>query len=93
MEAEKYNRSVTILCPTCGCSQFSVVSPDSVESELKKCSSCGREISCDELIQENSENIDKHTNEMSKEAIKDIEKELEKEFASAFKGNKFIKIK
>lgn len=93
MDAQKYNRSVTLLCPTCGGSQFSPVSPDNGESELQKCAACGREITRDELIHENSENIEEHLNEIKKEVTKDIADEFKKQLASAFKGSKFIKIK
>jgi predicted RNA-binding Zn-ribbon protein involved in translation (DUF1610 family) len=93
MDAEKYNRSVTLLCPTCGGTQFSPVSPDNIESELQKCASCGREITRDELIRENSENINEHVNEIKKEVTKDVANELKKQLASAFKGSKFIKVK
>lgn len=93
MDTEKYNRSVILLCPTCGGSQFSPVSPDNVESELQKCAACGREITRDELIRENSENIDEYVNEIKKEVAKDVANELKKQLEAAFKGSKFIKIK
>lgn len=93
MDTEKYNRLVTLVCPTCGGSQFSPVSPDNNESELQKCATCGRQITRDELLRENSENIDEHLNEIKKEATKDITTELKKQLVSAFKGSKFIKIK
>lgn len=93
MDAEKYNRSVKLLCPTCGGSQFSPVSPDDIESEIQKCTTCGREITRDELIRENSENIDEHLNEMKNEVINDVASELKKKLATAFKGSNFIKLK
>lgn len=93
MDAEKYNRSITLLCPTCGGTQFSSASPDNIESELQKCASCGREITRDELIRENGENIDEHIKEIKKEATKDLADELKKQLVSAFNGSKFIKIK
>ncbi len=93
MDTEKYNRSVALLCPTCGGTQFSPVSPDDIESELQRCASCGREITRDELIRENSENIDEHAKEIEKEVTKDIALELKKQLASAFRGSKFIKLK
>lgn len=93
MDTEKYNRSVTLLCPTCGGTQFSPVSPDDIESEIQKCAVCGREIARDELIRENSENIDEHLSEIKKEITKDVASELRKQLASAFKDSKFIKIK
>lgn len=93
MDTEKYNRSVTLLCPTCGGTQFSPVSPDNIESEIQKCASCGREITRDELIRENCENIDEHVNDIKDELIKDVANELKKQLASNFNGSKFIKIK
>ena len=93
MDTEKHNRLVTLLCPTCGGTQFSPASPDNIESELQKCASCGREIMRDELIRENSENIGEHVNEIKNEVTQDLADELKKQLASAFKGSKFIKIK
>lgn len=52
-----------------------------------------REITRDELIRENSENISEHVNEIKKEVTNDIANELKKQLASAFKGSKFIKVK
>lgn len=93
MDAEKYSRSVTLLCPTCGGVRFSPVSPDNIESGLQKCASCGREITRDELISENSENINEHVSEIKKQVTKDVANELKKQLASAFKASKFIKVK
>ena len=93
MDTEKYNRLVTLLCPTCGGTDFSPVSQDDIESEIQKCATCGREITRDELTRENSENIDEHLNEIKKEVTKDIANELKQQLTSAFKGSKFIKIK
>lgn len=93
MDVEKYNRSVTLLCPTCGCTQFSSSQPMNGEAELLTCASCKREISRDELILENSENIDEHVKEIGKEVTEELGRELQKQLAASFKGNKFIKVK
>ncbi len=93
MDAEKYNRSVTLLCPTCGCTQFRSSEPINSENELLTCASCGRELTRDELIRENSENINEHVKEIGKEVTEDLGRELKKQLAAAFKGNKFIKVK
>lgn len=93
MDTEKYNRSVTLLCPTCGGTQFSPMAPDNIESELQQCASCGREIARDELIRENSENIDEHVKEIGKEVTNDLALELKKHLAAAFKGSNLIKVK
>lgn len=93
MDTEKYNRSITLLCPTCGCTQFKSSETTNSESELLICASCGRELTRDELIRENSENIDEHVKEIGKEVTDEIGRELKKQLAATFKGNKFIKVK
>jgi len=93
MNPEKYDRSVTLLCPTCGSSQFSQSAENEEDSALMKCASCGREITKDELIRENSENIAEHVDEIKEQVVKDVRSELQKSLAAAFKGNKHIKIK
>lgn len=85
MNVEKYNREVSLLCPTCGCSTYEFEYGTDENIELAKCVSCGREITKDELIQENSENINEHISEIGKDFAKDIEKELKKAF-SGFKN-------
>jgi uncharacterized Zn finger protein (UPF0148 family) len=89
MDTEKYTRSIPLQCPTCGSTQFEHFE----ESELVKCASCSREHTKDDLVRENSENIDEHANEIAKQATKDLERQLKKQFQDAFKDNKFIKIK
>lgn len=93
MDEDKYTRAVTLLCPTCGSTQFSPVAVDNIESELQQCASCGREITREELVRENSENIDEHVKEIGKEVTDDLALELKRQLAAAFKGNKFIKVK
>lgn len=93
MDPETFNRSVTLICPTCGCTQFSSTEPDNSQSELLTCASCGRTITRDELIRENSENIDEHVKEIGKEVTESLGRELKAQLAAAFKGSKFIKIK
>ena len=93
MDAEKYNRSVTLFCATCGGTQFSSPEPSNSECDLLTCASCSRELTRDELIRENSENIDEHIREIGKEVTEDFRRELKKQLAAALKGSKFIKIK
>ncbi len=92
MDTKKYNRSVTLFCPTCGGTQFLPVTPDDIESELQWCACCSREITRDELIRENSENIDEHVKEFGKDVTNELALELKKQLASAFKGSRFIKV-
>ncbi|EJG0271464.1 hypothetical protein DC877_RS06125 [Vibrio parahaemolyticus] len=57
------------------------------------CASCGREFNKDELIQENSENIDEHLSEIKEEVLKDVQDELRKTLKKAFSGSKNIRIR
>jgi uncharacterized Zn finger protein (UPF0148 family) len=85
MDVTKYNRQITLLCPTCGCTQFE--SED--ESEIVKCASCGRHVTKEELIEENNENISNHVEEIGKKITTDLADELMK----AFSGSKFVRIR
>jgi hypothetical protein len=91
VKADKYDRSVALLCPTCGCTDFKGHSTED-ESTLI-CARCGRELSKDDLVRENNENIDTHLREIGKQAIGDVTKELRKSFERALKGSKYIKFK
>jgi uncharacterized Zn finger protein (UPF0148 family) len=93
MDEEKYKRSVNLVCPTCGCTEFNSSEPNQSESELLSCASCERELTRDELIHENSENINEHLQEIKKEVTKDLGRELKKQLSAAFRGSRFIKIK
>jgi predicted RNA-binding Zn-ribbon protein involved in translation (DUF1610 family) len=74
MDAEKYNRQVTLLCPTCGNSQFQYEEDEQNSAVI--CVSCKRELTRDELIHENSEAISNNINEMGNEIVKDTAKKL-----------------
>lgn len=87
MDAEKYNVSITMICPTCGGTQFEF-EDQSEDSTPVKCPTCKREFTKGELIEFNSENISAHVEEIGTEVAKDLGDELRRSFA----GNKFIKI-
>ena len=93
MDAENCDRSVSLLCPTCGGSQFERNQGVDETIELAKCASCGREMTKDELIRENSENISEHVKEMGKEITRDLADELRQTLRRSFGGSKFIQIK
>lgn len=93
MDPEKYNRSVSLLCPTCGCTQFSYDEGADETIQVMTCASCEREFNRDELIRENSENIDGHLSEIKKEVTKDLTAEIRKSLKKAFSGNKNIRFK
>jgi uncharacterized Zn finger protein (UPF0148 family) len=89
MDVEKFNRSIPLQCPTCGCTQFEGLA----ESVTVKCVSCGRELAEDELIEENSENLQEHADEIAREALPDIGRHLKRSLQDAFRGSKFINIR
>lgn len=91
MDADKYNRTISLLCPTCGNKHFA--QGDSGAGEIVTCDSCGREMPREELIRENSENIAEHVSEIKKEVVKDVQKELKDMLSKAFKGNKSFRIR
>ena len=92
MNEEKYNRSLTMICPTCGCDQFAYKG----EAELVEsmtCTSCGRVFTREELIEENGENISVHVQEMGQEIVKDFAKEMKASLKKALRGSKTIRFK
>jgi uncharacterized Zn finger protein (UPF0148 family) len=93
MNADKYNRNIVLLCPTCGCSDFSNDEGVDQTIQVMTCASCGRELNRDELIRENSENIEEHFSEIKKEVIKDVADEFRKSLKKAFSGSKNIRLK
>ena len=57
------------------------------------CTSCDREFSRDELIRENTENIEENVSEIKEEITRDITDELRKTLKKAFSGSKNIRFK
>jgi NMD protein affecting ribosome stability and mRNA decay len=92
MDTEEYNRSVTLLCPTCGGDQFEFEGSDET-IESARCAGCGHEFTKDKLIEENSENINEHMKEMGKEITSDFAKEMRDTLKKAFRGSRHIKFK
>ena len=93
MKSEKYNRQISLMCSTCGGTQFE--HDDALEEEMReyRCASCDRIFSHDELLNENQASFEANFQEMGDEILKDAQKELDKSFKKAFRGNKFIKFK
>lgn len=92
MDSEKYNRSVNLLCPTCGGDQFASDGNPETPTSIK-CASCEREFTKDELIELNSDNISEHVREMKGEITKDFANEMRGTLKRAFRGSKYIKIR
>ena len=95
MTKEKYDRQVSLLCPTCGNSLFEYERGVDETIELVSCASCGRKMTKDQLIQDNSENISEHVKEVGQEVMGDLVNEFRKNlrFRKTFRGNKNIKFK
>jgi len=75
MNPGKYDRNVTLSCPTCGGEEF-----EKDESDIAKCVACGRELTREELVQSNAENIQAALNDVKEEAAKDLRKSLTRAF-------------
>jgi predicted RNA-binding Zn-ribbon protein involved in translation (DUF1610 family) len=88
-DASKHDRSITLLCPTCGTTEFEYDDENDADDAPMKCTSCSLEITKAQLIESNQENITIHQNEIAQEIIKDFDKQIK----NMFRGNKFIQIK
>ena len=93
MKSEKYDRSVSLHCPTCGSTQFEYDETLEDDNAMVRCISCDREITKAELTHENSGNINEHMKEISKLALDDVAKEMRKSLKKTLRGNKNIKFK
>lgn len=85
MNPERYNRSLTLICSTCGGQQFEYDEGDGPV----RCTGCDRVFARDELIRENGEQIDAEVDAVKREVVSDLRDHLRK----ALKGSKFISFK
>lgn len=92
MNEEKYSRSVTMICPTCGCDQFAYDGEAELVESMTR-ASCGRVFGRQELIDENGENLSAHVQEMGEEIVKDAAKEMRASLKKALRGSKTIRFK
>lgn len=92
MDAEKYSRAITLLCPTCGSTDLTAQGADD-GAQIAVCSSCGLEVSRDDLIRENSENIAAHVSEIGQQLSRDFAAEMKKSLKKVFSGRKNFKVK
>ena len=93
MDAERYNRTLSLRCPTCAGDQFEFEHGVDETIELAKCAMCGRTLTKDELIRENSELVEAQTHEMGEEIVKDAAAQMRKALKNAFRGSKNIKFR
>lgn len=77
---------ISLKCSVCGNDQFSTVKEtiedllDAPDETLIKCSDCGREVTKEELIDENSHIIDANLEDFKEDIYKEVEKDLKKAF-------------
>ncbi len=91
MDAEKYSRSIKLLCPTCAYSDFEY--DKAVDDGPIRCTSCDRVFTRDELIRENGEIIDSEASEVKAQIVADITKDFRDSMSKAFSGSKHIKFR
>lgn len=72
----KYDRTISMECPTCGGTSF-----EQDDSPIVKCATCGREISKDDLREANGARIEAELEDVKQQVFKDIKAD----FAKAFK--------
>lgn len=89
MNSDKYRRTVSLICPTCGNTDFE----HGDETEPVRCLRCNRVLTREELIQENEEVIGAEVDEMKSEIMQDLKNELRASLKNAFKGSKNIRFK
>ena len=85
MDSKNYERQVELHCPTCGGTQFDYDKKNDSDEQIIKCHQCNRETTKRVLIEENSNNIRTHADEIKKEVIKDAKEELSKSLRKIFK--------
>ena len=93
MNLEKHNRRISLQCPTCGCIAFSHDGIEDNTMGIVTCASCGWELTKSSLIEENSENIAIHAQEVGKAAVNDIMDEFRDSLRKAFSGSKTMTFK
>ena len=78
--------SISLKCSVCANDQFSTADKtieyllDAPDETLIKCSDCGRVVTKEELIEENSHIIDANLEDFKEDIFKEVEKDLKKAF-------------
>lgn len=89
MSSNDYDRSISLLCSTCGNAEFNY---DGDQGPVT-CGSCGRVFTREELIKENGAIIEGELHQMKSEIVKDVRREFRDAMKNAFKGSEHIKFK
>ncbi|GAA5218320.1 hypothetical protein ACFSJ3_15690 [Corallincola platygyrae] len=85
---QEFSVSVSLLCPICGSDQFKC--DEEAEGSII-CADCGYESFRDELVSDNSEQID--AEELCGEVKEQLEEKMLKSLQQLFKGSTSIKVK
>ncbi len=91
MDAEKYGRSVTLICSTCGSSDFEY--DKAVDDGPVRCTSCDETFFRNELVQENGAVIKANVDEVKADIVSDARKEFSDFLCKGFSGSKHIKFR
>jgi ribosomal protein S27AE len=75
MPDNKYDRSISMQCPTCGGTDF-----ESDDSPEIRCGQCDRTMTKHELREANGERIQAEVEDVKAEIMKDIKKDFSKMF-------------
>ena len=89
MASDKFSRTVSMQCSTCGGTQFEFEG----DTGPYRCVCCDRTFAREELIRESGRLIDNEVGEMAKDAGEYAREQLRKSFKKAFAGSKHIKFK
>jgi predicted RNA-binding Zn-ribbon protein involved in translation (DUF1610 family) len=92
MSSGKYDRSVTLLCPTCGSAEMRMKDQEQ-DMQIAQCVTCGLEIERQALIDANGENIAAHVQEIGQEMHRDFAAELKRMLRDTTSGSKHFKVK
>lgn len=72
----KYDRSISMQCPTCGSEDFE----HEESSPIVTCHGCGRAMTKDELKEANGPRIEAEIESVKAEAMRDVRKEFDRIF-------------
>ena len=75
-----YDRSLELLCPTCAGVHFNVPDDENDPGAVYTCLSCGGNFTHDQILESNSERVEKTVEEIKSEIVKDIESDFKKMF-------------
>lgn len=77
------SRQVELICPTCGCTQFVSeelpVGQEYTDDWEFICAHCGHRFTRKQLIEENTETINAHIENMGNEIVAEMAKDLKKQ--------------